>query len=237
MRRIQRPRPFADPVLVASCDGGSAQAAPNEATRARSPWHHALVDSFVSLKDRRSATNLAMSLAKWGTVNTATGPSAARTFRLQASTLIWPCQRALSASACVSPDWEPQWLTRSHGPCDPRPMRKSLVPSGSGRLSPGPGLVRARAGTPHGSGKVDAAGVCTAGASSASASGPWSVLFSWVAGRHGAYGRGHCHPGRDSGPRPPMPPLAGGPQEQFHCFDAFTGSGSDSPYSDEYSQI
>ena len=26
-------------------------------------------------------------------------------------------------------------------------------------------------------------------------------------------------------------------EEQFHCFDAFTGSGSDSPYSDEYSQL
>ena len=26
-------------------------------------------------------------------------------------------------------------------------------------------------------------------------------------------------------------------EEQFHCFDAFTGSGSDPPYSDEYSQI
>ena len=27
------------------------------------------------------------------------------------------------------------------------------------------------------------------------------------------------------------------PEEQFHCFDAFTGSGSDPPYSEEYSQI
>jgi hypothetical protein len=26
-------------------------------------------------------------------------------------------------------------------------------------------------------------------------------------------------------------------EEQFHCFDAFTGSDSDSPYSDEYSHI
>ena len=26
-------------------------------------------------------------------------------------------------------------------------------------------------------------------------------------------------------------------EEQFHCFDAFTGSGSGPPYSDEYSQI
>jgi hypothetical protein len=26
-------------------------------------------------------------------------------------------------------------------------------------------------------------------------------------------------------------------EEQFHCFDAFTGSGSDPPYSEEYSQI